>query len=71
MNKLFDSFPITKEGIDRIKQSKEIFTRLMTDIAALDPEGGREFDIMKQKLEEANFYLNKSISLNNKDLKNG
>jgi len=67
MNKLFESFPITKEGIDRIKQSKQIFSTLMNDIAALDSEGGREFDIMKQKLEEANFYLNKSISLNNKE----
>lgn len=69
MNKLFDNFCTTHEGKNKIEQSKKLFSNLMNEIALLDLEGGREFDIMKQKLEEACFYLNKSISINNKSEK--
>lgn len=65
INPLFESIPITDEGIKRIAQSREIFTRLMNDMAALDPDGGREFALFKTKIEEACFFINKSIAKNN------
>jgi hypothetical protein len=64
-NKLFASLNISEKGKENIELSKRLFSTLMNDIAVLDTKGGREFSIMKTKLEEANFYLNKSIAINN------
>jgi len=64
-NKLFDSPPITEEGIEKIKNCRSEFSSLLNALSALDPNGGREFSIVKTKLEEASFFMNKSIANNN------
>jgi hypothetical protein len=65
INKLFDSPQITDEGIEKIKHCRNEFSLFLNALSVLDPNGGREFSIVKTKLEEACFFMNKSIANNN------
>ena len=67
INELFDSPPITKEGIEDIKQCRHKFSLFLDVLSSLSHNDGREFSIVKTKLEEASFFMNKAIAKNNLD----
>lgn len=64
MNKEFASTKVTKEGVDKINKTREIFDGALEELKKICPEG-REFSLVKTKLEEASFYAIKAISYAN------
>ena len=60
---MFESKKLNDEGLCRIEIVKEAFKGLLNKLEFSCPEG-REFSIVKTKLEEACFYAVRSVSLN-------
>jgi len=71
---LFDKIDITDRGIDQIDNIRHIFKKMdayidrimLKDIEGTSSRYKREFDICKQKLEEACFYAIKSCCIKNR-----
>lgn len=64
MNKEFSTTKVTPEGVQKINQSRTIFDNALEELKAICPEG-REFALVKTKLEEASFFAVKAISYAN------
>ena len=60
-NPEFQTYQATEEGILRIRQTRALFDGLLNNLKDLLPEG-REFSLVKTKLEEASFFAIKAIS---------
>jgi hypothetical protein len=61
MNKEFQVHILNEDGITKAKKLVEYFDNLLDILKGLCPEG-REFSIVKTKLEEACFFAKKSIA---------
>lgn len=61
MNKEFESFNLTVEGLNNLDRISAQFDHLLETLAVLCPTG-REFSIAKTKLEEACFFAKKSAA---------
>lgn len=57
----FRVYKLTQQGIDRLEYITSIFDCLLSSLGSLCPTG-REFSIVKTKLEEACFFAKKSAS---------
>lgn len=55
MRREFQSPQLNDEGLARVERTKEAFSTLLTQLAVLVPSG-REFSIVRTKLEEAAFF---------------
>lgn len=64
MNKEFSSTKVTKEGVEKINKTREIFDSALEQLKAICPEG-RELSLVKTKLEEASFFAIKAVSYGN------
>ena len=58
---LFEVHPLNEIGFERAGTIADRFTQLLNEIRPLVPEG-REWNIVKNKLEEASFYAKKGMS---------
>jgi len=58
---LFQFHKLNERGIDQAQHIAQVFTQLLTSLRVVCPEG-REFAIVKTKLEEAAFFAKKSIA---------
>lgn len=65
MNKEFKVHILTDEGIEKAKKLANLFDTLLTTLSNEYCSEGREFSIVKTKLEEACFFAKKSMCLNN------
>lgn len=65
MNKEFKTYLLNEEGIARVAHTKQAFDALLETLKIVCPEG-REFAIVKTKLEEASFFAAKAISLDSR-----
>lgn len=61
MDPLFQVHRLNENGMKRAEVLAESFDRLLTELSGLCPEG-REFSIVKTKLEEAAFFAKKAIA---------
>jgi hypothetical protein len=61
MDPLFQFHRLNEVGIEKAVKIAESFDRLLTELKELCPEG-REFSIVKTKLEEASFFAKKSMA---------
>lgn len=61
MDSLFASHMLNDNGKQKAKQIGYAFSNLMHELATLCPEG-REFSIVKTKLEEASFFAKKAMA---------
>lgn len=61
MNPEFEVHRLNDDGIDKAEAIALMFDSLLNDLKDLCPEG-REFSIMKTKLEEASFFAKKSMA---------
>ncbi|MEE9510329.1 MAG: hypothetical protein V3V81_07535 [Candidatus Bathyarchaeia archaeon] len=67
MNKEFDVHILTEDGIGKAKEIATIFNNTLNLLKIVCPDG-REFSIVKTKLEEACFFAKKAMaSANVKD----
>lgn len=64
MNKEFSTTKVTPEGVQKINQARSILDGTLDALKILCPEG-REFSLVKTKLEEAGFFAVKAISYAN------
>jgi hypothetical protein len=64
MNKEFEVHILTPEGIQKAKEIAEVFDTALNSLKELCPEG-REFSLVKTKLEEASFFAKKSMATAN------
>lgn len=64
MNKEFISYKVTLEGLEKINNVRGYFSALLDRLATCVPDG-REFSLVKTKLEEASFFAVKGISVAN------
>jgi hypothetical protein len=58
---LFEVHRLNESGIEKATHLAEIFNTLLNEIRPLVPEG-REWSIVKAKLEEACFYAKKGLA---------
>lgn len=58
---LFQSHKLNEEGIKRAESIAELFTYTVAALKKVCPEG-REFAIVKTKLEEASFFAKKAMA---------
>ena len=58
---LFSFHKLTEDGIKKSQYVAESFNNLLQELAAVCPEG-REFSIVKTKLEEASFFAKKAVA---------
>lgn len=63
MNKEFTSYPLNEAGIEKVNKTRASFDALLESLKT-DLKDGREFSIVKTKLEEASFFAIKGISVN-------
>ncbi len=59
---LFESYPLNEAGQKKTVLITEAFNGLLTELRPVCPEG-REWSIVKTKLEEAAFYARKAMAL--------
>jgi len=62
MNKEFEVHLLNETGIERAKVIALMFDQLLDDLKTQVPEG-REFSIVKTKLEEASFFAKKGMAI--------
>lgn len=62
LNKEFKVYKLNDEGIDKAVEIAVVFDNLLNQLEMLCSEG-REFSIVKTKLEEACFFAKKSIAV--------
>jgi len=63
INSLFQFNRLNEDGIKKVDEIAYQFDGLMTKLNKLCTTEGREYTIVKQKLEEACFYAKKSVAL--------
>lgn len=61
MNPEFQVHLLNADGLQKANAVSEEFDRLLEKLKILCPEG-REFSIVKTKLEEASFFAKKSVA---------
>lgn len=61
MDPLFKFHKLNTAGIEKAEEIAEAFDQLLTHLKLVCPEG-REFAIVKTKLEEASFFAKKSMA---------
>lgn len=71
INSLFQVNRLNEDGMKKADEIAYLFDGLYTKISKLCPVDGREFAIVKTKLEEACFYAKKSVALNVKNQQKG
>ena len=62
---LFESRKLNTAGVSAAHKVEELFSDLLHTLQDVLPEG-REFSIVKTKLEEASFYAKKALSKQDK-----
>lgn len=62
MHREFAVHKLNEHGLHKATEIAESFDALLTRLNGLCPEG-REFSIVKTKLEEASFFAKKSVAL--------
>jgi hypothetical protein len=64
VDSLFQFHKLNEAGIKKAIQIAEAFDKLLTELKTLCPERseGREFAIVKTKLEEASFFAKKAMA---------
>jgi len=67
INELFDAPIVTEEAVEDIKLCRREFSAFLNTLSSLSHGDSREFSIVKTKLEEASFFMNKAIAKNNLD----
>lgn len=61
MNPEFEVHLLNEEGIQKAKAIAFLFDSMLEDLKPMCPEG-REFSLVKTKLEEASFFAKKSMA---------
>ena len=64
MNKEFEVHILTDDGIGKAKEIAVVFDDFLNRLKTLCPEG-REFAIVKTKLEESAFFAKKAMAIVN------
>ena len=64
MNKEFEVHTLTDDGIDKAKQIAVVFDEALRLLMTVCPEG-REFSIVRTKMEEACFFAKKAMASDN------
>lgn len=67
---MFESKKLNDEGLCKLGMIRDAFTSTLNKLELTCPEG-REFSIVKTKLEEACFFAIKSVSLDPKNQVDG
>lgn len=65
-NEQFGVHKLSDRGFVKANQIRDAFDRLLNDLSEItgDAKGGREFSLVKTKLEEACFFAKKSMAIN-------
>jgi len=63
MDQLFQVHRLNEAGLRKAEDLAHAFDLLLTTLKELCPTAGREFAIVKTKLEEASFFAKKSIAI--------
>ena len=63
MNPLFQVHRLNEDGMKKAEELAAAFTELLRVLSYMCQEG-REFSIVKTKLEEASFFAKKSMAIN-------
>lgn len=58
---LFSYHQLNETGVQNANRVSQVFDTLLQELRTLCPEG-REFSIVKTKLEEASFFAKKSVA---------
>lgn len=61
MNKEFEVHKLNEPGINNAKKIASMFNQLIEELKTVCPDG-REFSIVRTKLEEACFFAKKSMA---------
>ncbi len=63
MSDLFRVHKLNAQGLDKAGYIAESFTNLLDELAGVITKEGREFSIVKTKLEEAAFFAKKAMAI--------
>ena len=70
MNTEFKVHLLNQNGINKAKNIASVFDECLNELKQMCPEG-REFSIVKTKLEEASFFAKKSMAKDSENQQEG